>query len=106
MKNNETLTVVSPGTQKRNFTHIDDTVDALIIIGEKGYGDEYGIGNPHSYTILEVAQMYDGNIEMLPMRKGNRMVASVISDKTRALGWNPKINLSDYIEEQRVNNWK
>ncbi len=106
MKNNETLTVVSPGTQKRNFTHIDDTVDALIIIGEKGYGDEYGIGNPHSYTILEVAQMYAGNIEMLPMRKGNRMVASVISDKTRALGWNPKINLLDYIEEQRVNNWK
>jgi len=106
MKNNEPLTIVSPGTQKRNFTHIDDTVDALILIGKNGHGDEYGIGNPHGYTILEVAQMYGGEINMLPQRKGNRMVASVISDKTRALGWNPKVNLKDYINEQRENNWQ
>jgi UDP-glucose 4-epimerase len=106
MKNNEILTIVSPGTQKRNFTHIDDTVDALILIGEKGHGDEYGIGNPHGYTVLNVAKMYGGEIEMLPTRKGNRMVASVISDKTRALGWEPKRSLSEYIETCRVNNWK
>lgn len=105
MKNNEPLTVVSPGTQKRNFTHIDDTVDALVIIGENGYGDEFGIGNPHGYTILEVAKMYDGEISMLPQRKGNRLVASVMSDKTRALGWEPKVNLKKYIEECRLNNW-
>ena len=106
MKNGEILTIVSPGTQKRNFTHIDDTVDALIIIGENGHGDEYGIGNPQGYTILEVAQMYGGKIDMLPERKGNRMVASVVSDKTRALGWNPQVNLKDYIEECRSNNWQ
>lgn len=106
MKNNEVLTIVSPGTQKRNFTHIDDTVNALILIGEKGYGDEYGIGNPHAFTILEVAKMFGGEIEMLPERKGNRMVASVISDKTRALGWEPKVNLATYIEEQKKNDWK
>lgn len=106
MKNNEPLTIVSPGTQKRNFTHIDDTVDALILIGKNGHGDEYGIGNPHGYTILEVAQMYGDTIEMLPQRKGNRMVASVISDKTLALGWKPKVHLKDYIKEQRENNWQ
>lgn len=106
MKNNETLTVVSPGTQKRNFTHIDDTVDALILIGEKGNGDEYGIGNPQSYTILEVAQMYGGKIEMLPERKGNRLVASVVSNKVKALGWEPKRNLEDYIDGHRKNDWK
>lgn len=106
MKNNEILTIVSPGTQKRNFTHIDDTVDALILIGEKGHGDEYGIGNPHSYTILEIAQMYGGKIEMIPERKGNRMVASVISDKTRALGWEPKRSIEMYIKEQREKKWQ
>ena len=106
MKNAEPLTVVSPGKQKRNFTHIDDTIDALLLIGEKGHGDEYGIGNPHGYTILEVAQMFGGEIKMLPERKGNRMVASVISDKTRALGWEPKINLKDYIEECKENKWR
>lgn len=99
MKNDEVLTVVSPGTQERNFTHIDDTIDALILIGEKGHGDEYGIGNPQKYTILEVAQMFGGKIEMLPERKGNRMVASVVSDKTIALGWKPKRNLEKYIQD-------
>jgi UDP-glucose 4-epimerase len=106
MKNKEILTIVSPGTQRRNFTHIDDTVDALMLIGENGHGDEYGIGNSHGYTILEVAQMYGGEIQMLPTRKGNRLVASVISDKTKALGWEPKVNLKDYIEECRRDNWK
>lgn len=105
MKNGETLTVVSPGTQMRNFTHIDDTVDALILIGEKGCGDEYGIGNPQGYSILEVAQMFGGKIDMLPERKGNRLVASVVSSKTLALGWKPKKNLKDYIEESKKNNW-
>jgi len=105
MKNAEELTVVSPGTQQRNFTHVYDTVDALILIAEKGHGDEYGIGNSKAYTILEVAKMYGGTIKMLPERKGNRMIAKVVSDKTRALGWEPKINLVDYIQDLKINNW-
>lgn len=101
MKNGEALTVTSPGTQQRNFTHIDDTIDALMLIGEKGQGDEYGIGNPQNYTVLEVAEMFGGEIEMIPARRGNRMVAPVVSDKTIALGWEPKRNLKDYINELR-----
>ena len=105
MKNKEKLTIVSPGTQKRNFTHINDIVNGLILVGENGYGDEFGIGSPEAFTIKEVAQMYDGEIEMLPERKGNRMVADVISTKTEALGWKPTNKLKDYIEECRSNNW-
>jgi UDP-glucose 4-epimerase len=93
----EALGVVSPGTQMRNFTHIDDTVDALIRIGEKGAGDEYGISSPEEYSILEVAQMFGGNIEMLPERAGNRNASPVVTAKTRELGWIPKRNLKDYI---------
>ncbi len=106
MKNGENLTVVSPGTQVRNFTHIDDTIDALLLIGEKGRGDEYGIGNPAGFTILEVAKIFGGKIEMLPERRGNRMTARVVTDKTVKLGWNPRRNLKDYIEEMRRSNWR
>lgn len=106
MKNGEPLSIVSPGTQVRNFTYIDDTIDALILIGENGHGDEYGIGNPQGYTILEVAKMFGGKIEMLHERKGNRMIASVVSDKTRALGWEPKVNLKEYINEQKAKSWR
>lgn len=106
MKDGESLTIVSPGTQKRNFTHIDDIVDGLVLVGENGYGDEFGIGSPESYSILEVAELFGGKIEMLPERKGNRMTADVMTEKTQALGWSPKCTLEDYIATLKANNWK
>lgn len=105
MKKGEPLTIVAPGTQKRNFTHIDDIIDGLVLVGENGYGDEFGIGSPEAYSILEIAEMFGGKIEMLPERKGNRMTADVISAKTEALGWSPKRTISDYIEECKQRKW-
>lgn len=106
IKNGENLTIVSPGTQKRNFTHIDDIIDGLILVGENGYGDEFGIGSVESYTVLEIAQMFGANIEMLPERKGNRMSADVVTTKTEALGWSAKRTIKEYIENLKKNNWE
>jgi len=105
MKNGENLTIVSPGTQKRNFTHIDDIIDGLVLVGENGYGDEFGIGSPEAYSIVEIAEMFGGKIEMLPERKGNRMTADVVSAKTKALGWKPNKNIKDYIETLKSHSW-
>jgi len=105
-KNGENLTIVSPGTQKRNFTHIEDIIDGLVLVGENGYGDEFGIGSGEAYTIKEIAEMFGGDIEMLPERKGNRMTADVISAKTEALGWSPKREIRDYINTLKENNWQ
>lgn len=101
VKNKEPLTVVSPGAQKRNFTHIDDIVDGLILVGENGYGDEFGIGSDEAFSILEVAQMFGGEIKMLPERRGNRMGAEVMTEKTKALGWVANKKLSDYIDNYK-----
>ena len=98
-KNNKKLTVVSPGTQRRNFTHINDIISGLILIGENGYGDDFGIGCKESYTILEVAEMFGGNIVMIPERKGNRMVADVVIEKTVKLGWSSQESLKEYIKK-------
>jgi UDP-glucose 4-epimerase len=98
-KQGKALTVVLPGTQQRNFTHVDDIVDGLILVGFNGKGDGFGIGSPETFTVLDVAQMFNGEIEFLPARKGNRMSAQVITGKTRELGWEPKHNLKDFIEE-------
>ena len=95
----EKLTVVSPGTQNRNFTHIDDIVDGLILVGENGNGDEFGIGSPDSYSIIEIAEMFGAEIEMLPDRKGNRMTAEVVTLKTEELGWTPKFSVVNYIRD-------
>lgn len=101
MKDGKKMPVVLPGTQKRNFTHVNDIVNALLLIGEIGKGDEYGIGHSDAYSVLEVAKMFGGEIEILPPRRGNRMEAKVLSEKTRALGWSPKYNLKDYIDSLR-----
>ena len=116
MKNNDPLTVVSPGTQKRNFTHIDDIIDGLILVGENGYGDEFGIGSSEAFSILEVAEMFmekskeeaisSGDLVLLPERKGNRMSADVFTNKTKALGWKPQKELRDYIEQLRTGRWE
>jgi len=106
MKNNEPLTIVSPGTQKRNFTHIDDIINGLVLVGENGYGDEFGIGSGEAYSIKEIAQMFGGEIEMLAQRQGNRMSADVMTAKTEALGWKPTKKIRSYIEEMRQNSWQ
>lgn len=106
MKKGEPLTIVSPGTQKRNFTHIEDIIDGLVLVGKYGYGDEFGIGSPESYTILEIAQMFGGEIKMLPERKGNRMSADVLTDKTEALGWSATRSIKEYIENLKNSKFK
>ena len=105
MKAAKPLTIVSPGTQMRNFTHIDDIIEGLVLIGKNGYGDNFGIGSDESFSILEVAKLFGGEIEMLPERKGNRMSADVITAKTRALGWSPKCSLENYIASKKAKNW-
>ncbi len=95
----EPLTVVSPGTQKRNFTHIDDIIDGLVLVGENGYGDDFGIGSPQSFTVLEIAQMFGKDIVMISERKGNRMTAEVVTSKTEALGWRAQQTVSNYITQ-------
>lgn len=98
-KKGEVLTVNAPGTQERNFTHVLDTIDGLLLIAEKGEGDDFGIGNNRSYSILEVAEMFGGTVKMMPEAQGNRMVSVVDSTKVRDLGWEPKRNLKEYIAE-------
>jgi UDP-glucose 4-epimerase len=93
------LTVVTPGTQKRAFTHVDDTVEGIILVGEKGQGDGYSIGAEKEYSILELAEMFGGKIEMLPARRGDRQRSKIDQSKMTALGWRAKRDVAEYIEE-------
>ncbi len=93
------LTVTLPGTQVRNFTHVDDIVDGLVLVGEKGSGDEFGLGNDTNYSILDVAKMFGTDVLMLPERRGNRMQSGLDTSKSRALGWSAKRSLKEYLEE-------
>jgi len=94
----EPLGVVLPGTQKRNFTHVDDIVSGLMLVGTEGEGDEFGMGAPESYSIAEIAGMFGAPISWLPERPGNRMSADVRTEKTEALGWKAHKRIEDDIQ--------
>ena len=89
------LPVVMPGAQKRNFTHIDDIVSGLLKVGENGLGDDFGIGSDESYSILNVAKLFGGEIEELPPRRGNRLSSDIDTSKTKALGWKCERSLEE-----------
>jgi len=95
----EPLPVTSPGTQQRIFTHVDDIVDGLLLIGEKGVGDEFGLGASDSHSILEIAEMFGAPVVMQPEAKGNRMTAKLDVTKSNALGWSASKTVGAYIAE-------
>jgi len=98
-RNGEALTIVKPGTQKRNFTHVDDIIRGLLLVAKDGLGDDFGIGHSQSYSILELAKMFDCDVSFIPERRGNRMSAKVVCSRTKHLGWIAKNSISGHIEQ-------
>ena len=98
-KNNKPLTVVKPGNQSRRFTHINDTVDACFYAWKKNRCRHYSISNKKSYTILQVAKMFNTRIKFLPARKGERYASALtnmnLSNKVYKIFG--KIRLKNYI---------
>ncbi len=95
----EPLPVVAPGTQKRYFTAAEDIARGLVLVGEQGSGDGYGLGSTEAVSILELAEMFGGSTVMLPERPGNRLDGRADTSKAEnEFGWKAEQNLRDYIE--------
>ena len=93
------LTIVRPGSQTRRFTHVNDTVEACYYAWKKNRCRHYSISNRKSYSIFEVAKMFDTEIKYLPARPGERYASALtnmnLSNKVYKLFG--KIQLKDYI---------
>ena len=93
------LTVVSPGTQSRRFTHILDTIETCYYAWKKNKCRHYSISHKKSYSIVRVAKMFNSKIKFLPFRKGERYASALtsmnLSNKVHKIFG--KINLEDYV---------
>jgi UDP-glucose 4-epimerase len=100
-KKNLPLTVTLPGNQRRAFTHIEDVVNALLLVTKFGHGDGYIICPDEDFSIEEVAKMISENIIYQDGNQANRMNGVIDNEKMKALGWEPKHNLKDFIESSK-----
>ena len=105
-KKRKPLPVVKPGTQTRRFTHIDDTVKVCFLAWKKNLCKHYSIANKKSYSLLDVAQMFNSKIKFLPKRPGERYASAIINKNlsNKMHKYYGQINLKDYIKDFIKNN--
>ena len=99
-KRKKELTIVRPGTQSRRFTHVFDTVEACYFAWKKNKCRHYSISHRKSYTIIEVAKMFNRKVRFIPARKGERYASALtnmnLSNKVNKIFG--KINLRHYVQ--------
>ena len=100
-RNNEPLTITGNGEQRRDFTHVDDIIDGLYrCIGKEFKSEIFELGRGENHSINEIVEMFGTEKKYIPARKGE--YDKTLCDYTNAselLGWEPKINLQDYMKE-------
>jgi UDP-glucose 4-epimerase len=70
----EPMTIVGDGTQRRDFTHVDDVVNANILAmqhvdlyaGNQTYGKVYNVGTGRNHSVLELARMISDVVKFVP----------------------------------------
>ena len=104
--NKKPLTIVKPGTQTRRFTHIDDTVEVCYNAWKKNLCRHYSITSKKSYSIIEVAKMFNSKIKYLDKRPGERYASALtkMNLSNKIYKHYGKIYLKNYISEFINNN--
>jgi UDP-glucose 4-epimerase len=107
-KKNKPLPVVKPGTQSRRFTHINDTVDICYLAWKKNLSRHYSISSKQSYSIFEVAKMFNSKIRYLKKRPGERYASALtnMNLSNKVYKYFGKIKLKEYIADFIINNKK
>ena len=98
-KRKRPLTVVKPGSQSRRFTHICDTVNVCFEAWKKNKCRYYAVSNKKSYSIIDVAKMFNSKVVYLKPRRGERYASALtkMSLNNQIIRKYGKINLKDYV---------
>jgi UDP-glucose 4-epimerase len=99
-KNNQPITIVGTGEQRRMFTYVDDIVDGLIKAWHYESNDEFDLVNPISFSILEIAKLFSDNIVFIKPRLGDRSESDpqTYNETCSKLNWHPTISVDQWIK--------
>ena len=98
------LTINNDGEQRRDFTYIEDVVNANILAAtnpEDLKGEVFNIGNGDNYSVNELADMLGGEKSY-----GNKVIEpfQTLADNSKAaliLNWEPKGSLPTWIKKYK-----
>jgi len=101
----EELTIVPDGTQRRDFTHVDDVVNANILAmtidDHDHYGEVFNVGSGTNHSVLELAAIISDKIKFIEPRKGEAYITLADTTKIqKVFGWESTKNLEDYVREK------
>lgn len=110
-KNPNKLEIIGTGLQSRDFVHVSDVVNALVMVGssESANGEVYNLGVGKTTSIIDLAKMM---LKILNLQDKTVVTTTNVSwqgdvtkiwfDNSKAkkeLNWNPKITLEDSIKQ-------
>jgi UDP-glucose 4-epimerase len=105
--NNQPLTIVGNGLQRRDFVHVYDVAEANVLaaltdIPDEYYGQLYNVGSGVNYSINEIANVISSKQVNIPPRIGEaRTTLANIQKLTNIFGWQSKVNLVEWINGQK-----
>ena len=104
----EDITIFGDGTQTRSFCYVDDLIEGMakMMAAPADFPGPVNIGNPHEFTILELAELVvrivGGKsklvVRALPSDDPKRRQPDISLARQR-LGWEPKVSLEDGLKE-------
>ena len=104
------LTIVGDGNQTRDFIHVYDLVDAIILAAQKTKNCEiYNLAGGKEVSVNYIADIISDKKVYIPKRPGepDRSLADISKIKFE-LNWEPKISIDAGIKMlmQNINEWK
>jgi UDP-glucose 4-epimerase len=98
-KSNLPLTIVSPGTQQRDFTHVNDIINGLLKIQCRDDNNEWHLRSGKNYSINQVAKFFNHKTILISERRGERFTSEeFVSQTNKVLKWEPIQHLESWIE--------
>jgi GDP-L-fucose synthase len=106
LRGDNQMVIWGTGTPRREFLHVDDCADALVLIMSRYSQSEHiNVGSGEDLTIAELAQMvcdvvgFEGDVKCDASKPDGTPRKLMSSDKLRSLGWRPRMSLREGLSD-------
>ena len=102
----EPLTIYGDGAQTRSFCYVDDLVEGVVRLYERGTSEPTNIGNPHEFTVRQLAERIlaltasRSAVVERPLPVDDPQVRQPdITYARKTLGWGPTVELDEGLRK-------